>query len=172
MQTMNFSSFNTRELLAAYAAIMDTLRSRKVTRSANSPLADYAEGLCARALGLKLEPNSTTGYDATDTEHHKYEIKARRLTGKRSSRQLSAIRAIELQRFDLLAGILFASDFAVIRGALIPHAVVKAHGKHIVHVNAWRFMLVDEVWHMPGVVDITDRLKTAQEADQLLEVVP
>jgi len=163
---MDFAHFNTRELLALHTAVLGTLLERGVLRSANSPLADYAEGLCARALGLKLVENSTAGYDATDPNGGKIEIKARRLTAKNTSRQLSAIRAIELQRFDFLAGILFGPDYSVIRAALIPHAVVQEHGRAYAHTNSLRFILRESVWEIPGVQDISDRLKAAQEADQ------
>ena len=50
--TLNLLS--TRKLLALYASLLDALRSRGVLRSANNPLADYAEGLCARAMGWTL----------------------------------------------------------------------------------------------------------------------
>jgi hypothetical protein len=169
---MDLTTLNTRQLLAVYADVLDTLRNRKVTRSANNPLADYAEGLCARALGLTLVHNSTAGYDANDGAGHKFEIKARRLPTKNTSRQLSAIRAIELQKFDFLVGILFASDFSVIRGALIPHAVVKEHGRHTAHTNSLRFMLSDSVWNIEGVEDITDRLKAAQTSDSPVGTLP
>jgi len=159
---MDFRHHTTLQLLNEYAQVLDALRERKVTRSANNPLADYAEGLCARAMGWTLVGKSTAGYDATDAEGRKYEIKARRITAENSSRQLSAIRGIEHQRFDFLAAILFDREFAVTRAALIPFAVIKDHGKLSVHTNSWRFILRDSIWALPGVVDITERLKAAE----------
>lgn len=163
---MDFRHHTTLQLLNEYAQVLDALRERKVTRSANNPLADYAEGLCARALTLTLVNKATAGYDATDVQGHKIEIKARRLTAENASRQLSAIRGIDLKKFDFVAGILFEADFTVRRGALIPHTVVKAQGKDQKHTNSWRFLLVDSVWNLEGVEDITGRLKAAQEADR------
>jgi len=159
---VNFDSLSTRELLALYASLLDALRSRGVLRSANNPLADYAENLCERAMGWKLVKKSTAGHDAIDAEGRKVEIKARRITAENGSRQLSAIRAIELQRFDFLAAILFDREFGIIRAALIPFAIVKELGKLSAHTNSWRFILRDSIWELPGVEDITERLKAAE----------
>ena len=83
-------------------------------------MADYAEGLCKLALNLTLADKCTTGYDGTDPTGKKIEIKARRLTKHNGSRQLSAIRGIDKQHFDYLAGVLFNADFTVLMGCLIP----------------------------------------------------
>lgn len=153
---------SSRELLALYASLLDALRSRGVLRSSNNPVADYAEGVCARAMGWTLAGKSTAGYDATDAEGRKFEIKARRIVAENGSRQLSAIRAIERQRFDFLAAVLFDREFAITRAALIPFAIVKAHSKLSAHTNSWRFILREGVWSLPGVEDITDRLRAAE----------
>jgi len=151
-----------RELLALYAQVLDTLRARGTIRSSNNPAADYAEGLCAKALRLQLAGKSTTGYDGTDPSGHKIEVKARRITKANGSRQLSAIRGIGHHHFDFLAGVLFNADFSVWKGCLIPYAVVKEHGKHNEHSNSHRFLLRDSVWSLPGVRDITETLKEAE----------
>jgi hypothetical protein len=151
-----------RELLLLYGRVLDTLRTRGTTRSANNPVADYAEGLCARALNLTLAAKVATGYDGTDPNGHKIEIKARRITKENGSRQLSAIRGIGKQHFDYLAGVLFNADFYVMKGCLIPYAMIKEHGKHNVHANSHRFLLRDSVWSLPGVQDITEALKKAE----------
>jgi len=130
---MDPNKLTDRELLRLYGQVLDTLRLRGTTRSANNPVADYAEGLCKKALNLTLAAKSTTGYDGTDPSGHKIEVKARRITKENGSRQLSAIRGIGNQHFDYLAGVLFNADFSVMRGCLIPYAVVKEHGKHVEH---------------------------------------
>ena len=153
-----------RELLALYAQVLDTLRARGTTRSSNNPVADYAEGLCAKALQLQLAGKAATGYDGTDASGHKIEIKARRLTKENGSRQLSAIRGIGHHHFDFLAGVLFEADFSVMKGCLIPYAVLKQHGHHNEHTNSHRFLLRDSVWSLPGVQDITEALKAAERS--------
>jgi len=159
---MDPNKLTDRELLRLYGQVLDTLRLRGTTRSANNPVADYAEGLCKKALNLTLAAKSTTGYDGTDPSGHKIEVKARRITKENGSRQLSAIRGIGNQHFDYLAGVLFNADFSVMRGCLIPYAVVKEHGKHVEHSNSHRFLLRDSVWSLPGVQDITVALKEAE----------
>jgi hypothetical protein len=94
MSTFEPDALGDRELLVMYGRVLDILRLRGITRSTNNPVADYAEGLCARALNLKLADKSTAGYDATDPTGYKIEIKARRITKENGSRQLSAIRGI------------------------------------------------------------------------------
>jgi hypothetical protein len=163
MRAFNPDALTDRELLGVYGRVLDTLRSRGTTRSANNPVADYAEGLCAKALNLTLAAKVATGYDGIDPSGNKIEVKARRLTEQNASRQLSAIRGIANRHFDYLAGVLFKADFSVMKGCLIPYAIVKKHGKHNVHSNSHRFLLSDAVWFLSGVQDITEPLKKAEQ---------
>lgn len=160
---INPDELTDRELLVLYGRVLDTLRARGTTRSANNPVADYAEGLCAMALNLKLAPKASTGYDGTDPSGHKIEVKARRLTKENGSRQLSAIRGIDKRHFDHLAGVLFNPDFSVMKACLVPYEMVKEHGKHNEHSNSHRFLLRESVWSLPGVTDITEELKRAEK---------
>jgi hypothetical protein len=162
MGTFNLDDFTIRELLVLYGKVLDTLRARETTRSANNPVADYAEGLCKVALKLTLAAKVMTGYDGIDPSGNKIEVKARRITKENGSRQLSAIRGIDRHHFDYLAGVLFNADFSVMKGCLIPYAVIKEHGKHNEHVNSHRFLLRDSVWALPGVRDITEALNKAE----------
>jgi len=162
VSTFDLNNLTIRELLVLYGKVLDTLRARETTSSANNPVADYAEGLCAKALNLKLATKATTGYDGTDPAGQKIEVKARRITKENGSRQLSAIRGIDKQHFHYLAGVLFNADFSVMKGCLIPYDVVKLHGSHNKHTNSHRFLLRDSVWLIPGVRDITEALKTAE----------
>lgn len=151
-----------RELLVLYGRILDALRARGVIRSANNPVADYAEGLCRRALKLTLTNKSTAGYDGIGPSDRKIEINARRITKGNGSRQLSAIGGLEHGHFDFLAGILFTADFAVWKGCLIPYAVIKQYSTHTGRTNSHPFLLRDVVWSIPGVQGITEVLKEAE----------
>ncbi len=151
-----------RELLKLHSSVLEALRTRGTLRSGNNPVADYAEGLCVRAFGWQLVTKSTKGHDAIDSAGQRIEIKARRITPQNASRQMSAIRGIQDQHFALLAGVLFDADFAVMKAALVPHAVVLAQSAFVKQTNSWRFLLRDSVWAEPGVVDITQKLKDAQ----------
>jgi hypothetical protein len=149
------------ELLVIYGEIMDELRGRRVVRTGNSPVGDYAELLFAQAFDWNLEPNSAAGHDATDARGLRYQIKARRLTARNGSRQLSAIRRLNDGTFDYLAAVLFDSSFKVLRAILIPHSLVSARAKRVEHTNSWRFILDDRVWQAPGVRDVTAELAVA-----------
>lgn len=159
---IDLASQTDRNLLMLYAELMAEMRRRKLTRSSNGPGADVAEGLVAKALTLTLNTASTAGYDGIDPQGRKIEVKCRRLTPHNGSRQLSAIRNIESAHFDFLAGVLFNEDFTVMRAALIPYSVVKEHAKFVKHTNGWKFVLRDSVWSLPGVEDITSRLKRVE----------
>lgn len=152
------------DLLSLYCTLLDELRKRGIVRSTNNPVADYAERLISSALNLQLEMKSTTGFDATDNEGNRYEIKARRLTLHNKSRQLSAIRGLDKNHFNYLAGVLFAEDFSVQRACLIPISVVQRLSVYRQHVNAWILHLRDPVWEVDGVKDITDKVRTVKIA--------
>ena len=154
----------TREIFSVFVGVLDELRSRKIIRSTNNPLADLAEVLCEKALSLQRAPKSTKGYDATDDAHRRYEVKARRLTAHNASRQLSALRALDEQHFTFLAGVLFREDFSVMHGCLVPYKQVLKHATYREHTNAWIFHLQDSVWELPGVIDITKKLQKAERA--------
>ncbi len=132
-----------RELLRQYAAVLDALAQTEAIRSKNNPVADYAEWLVAKSLGLHLAPKSSKGFDASDTNGTKYEIKARRLTADNTSRQVSAIRSIRDRQFDFLAGLLFNHEFNVLRAAKIPWVVVSELSTHRKHTYAAVFHLRD-----------------------------
>ena len=48
------------------------------------------------------------------------------------------------------------------KAALIPYQVVKDHAVFVKHTNGWKFVLRDSIWTLPGVEDITSRLKAAE----------
>jgi hypothetical protein len=150
------------ELLSLFAEVVEELRRREMVRSSNNPVADYAEFLVARALNLTLAPKSTLGYDASDAENRRYEIKARRVTAHNTSRQLSVIRGLNIHHFEFLAGVLFSESFTVRRACLIPIEVVEHAAVYRPHVNGWVLHLRDNLWEIPRVVDITAALKAAE----------
>ena len=155
----------TRELLRLYGGILTELRARDIVRSENSPVGDYAEHLCAVAFGLRLENNSSIGWDGIDAEGVRYQVKGRRLTSWSSSRQLGAIRGLAEglpAPFDVLVGVLFDADMAVMKAALLPIDVVRGRASLSKHVNGWRFMLTDNVWSLEGVRDVTEEIRAAE----------
>lgn len=75
----SLSSKSITELLALHSAIMEELRARKVLRSANNPTGDLAEFLFCAAFHWAQENNSARGFDATDDDGTRYQIKGRRV---------------------------------------------------------------------------------------------
>ena len=150
------------ELLALHGHIIEELRDRQILRTKNNPVADYAEYLVCRALSLTLAEKSTKGYDAMDERDFRYEVKARRLTDYNGSRMLSAIRSLEDRHFDFLVGVLFDSEFRIMRAAMIPYDIIKSVANYRKHTNAWVVHLSDTLWDKPGVRDITNKLTDAQ----------
>lgn len=157
----DLSKLTVPQLLKLHGSVLDELRRREIIRSSNNPASDYAELLFCRAFGWQREGNSASGHDATDGKGRRYQIKARRLTAHNTSRQMSAIRKLPERPFDALAGILFDTDYAVLRAAVIPVDVVIARSARVEHTNSWKFLLRDEVWTLAGVEDVTPRLQAA-----------
>lgn len=156
---MDVKRLTTLEPLRAHGAVLDELRSRNIVRSSNSPISDYAEELFCRTFRWTRENNSTAGFDASDATGVRFQIKARRITNRPGSRQLSAIRNLAADPFDQLAAILFESEFLVHRAALIPIALVKARVRRSAHTNSDVFHLSDDIWSQPGVIDVTAQLR-------------
>ena len=149
------------QLLALHAANMEELRLRGVLRSANNPTGDLAEYLFCTAFRWKQEGNSAKGFDARDTRGKRYQIKGRRLHRRNKSRQMSAIR--DFDGFDVLAAVLFDDNYRVIRAALIPVDVVRKKSTYVAHTNSRKFLLRDEIWDIPDVVDVTHHLRAVEE---------
>lgn len=157
---MNWPSFTNQQLLGLYAELMGEMRTRSIVRSSNNPVADYTENLVSKSLGLELAGQSTSGHDATDTSGLRYQIKGRRVTPQNSSTQLSAIRNLSSNPFDLLAAVVFNPDFSVSYAALIPIEVIKELSRYTEHTNSNTFLFKRSVLNDPRVQTITSRLAT------------
>ena len=117
-----------------------------------------AEWLVAQALGLELRSNSAAGYDATNQDGVRYQIKARRMTPDNRSRQLSAIRKLDEADFDRLIGVIFNAAFEVTDAYEIPHEVIADYSRYRSHTNAHVLHLQGGLLADPRVKDIANRL--------------
>ena len=89
-----------KQLLQLTGEVLDELMVRGISRTGNNPLSDYTEWLVSQRYKWKLAPTSEPGYDLEDTKTGKrYEVKARRITKRNTSRQLSSIRGIDNRHF-------------------------------------------------------------------------
>ena len=158
MITTNLSRMTIYELLATHSAVLAELRDRGVLRSKNTPTGDLAEWLVSNKLGLKLAVNAAAGFDATDANGLRYQIKARRVTPDNKSSQLGVIRNLSHGDFDFLIGVIFDADWQVIRAAKIPHQAVAGLATFRKHQNGHVMHLRPSVFNTPSVEDISGML--------------
>ncbi|MGY6258135.1 hypothetical protein ACXIVK_32200 [Paraburkholderia caledonica] len=147
------------DLLATHCAALDELRRRGVVRSGNNPTGDYAEWLVSSKLGLQLAAKSVKGFDATDADGIRYQIKARRVTADNSSTQLSVIRNLAGEDFDLLVAVVFDSAWNVAVAAKMTREAVSKLATFRHHVNGHVMHLRRTVFSVDGVDDITTVLR-------------
>lgn len=139
---IDLSALSTAELLQTYAGVMRELRDRGVVRSANNPVSDIAEFLCAKAFNLTLSDKSARGCDGIDPAGLRYQIKSRRITPDNDSTQLGVIRDIDECQFDYLVALYFNEYFELTAAYRLPHDAVKQHALwskaqagHILHAK-------------------------------------
>ena len=152
----------TIELLEIYSNILTELNDRKVVRTYNSPVGDYAEWLVSKTFGLKLEKNSKKGYDAIDEKSNvKYQIKSRweRNTTSKGSRKLSVIRNYEDNQFDFLIIVIFDAKFNVKHAYKLPHHIIKNYATYNTHQNGYILHAIGEFIKDSETEDITEQLK-------------
>jgi hypothetical protein len=125
----NLKHIDEQALLHLYADLMDELRDRKLIRSSNNPVADYAEKIAVETLHLERVGKEEKGYDAVGG-HTKYQIKGRRITRHNNSRQLGVIRNLDEKLFDFVVAVIFDEDFAVKEIWKIPHQFIKENSKY------------------------------------------
>jgi len=115
---------------------MEELRQRKLIRSSNNPVSDYAEKIVCEKLGLSLKGKSSKGYDAIDEKTGtRYQIKARRLTSHNQSRQLSVIRNLDKELFEYLIAVIFDEIFKPLEIWQIPHKTIPRYARYSKHQN-------------------------------------
>jgi hypothetical protein len=163
MTELDVSSKSVPALLKLYADVHEALRRRGLMRSSNAPTGDFAAFLFCKAFGWEQPVNPNVGYDAKDSTGTLYQIRGRRITRYSPSRELPALPDLKNRPFHALAAVLFNEDFTVGRAALIPIEVVEAKSSFSEHAKAWRFLLTDAVWEVPGVTDVTSALRKASE---------
>jgi hypothetical protein len=151
---MDLRESTVKELLQLHSSILDELKRRRIVRTRNNPVGDYTEWLVAKVLGLELATNSSAGYDGIDSEGQKFQIKGRRITPEKKSRQLSAIRKLEEKDFDQLAAVIFNENYEIIEAVLIPHEVIGEYATYRSHVNAHILYLKGPILNDPRIRDV------------------
>lgn len=159
MPLLDFTRLTIAELLVVHGAVLDELRQRNVVRSKNNPTGDYAEWLVSTKLGLTLETNSAKGFDATDSQGLRYQVKGRRVTPENRSTQLGVIRNLDGKDFDFLVAVVFDVNWQVRYAAKIPHQTVPLLATFRPHVNGHIIHLRPAVFGNPDVEDISRILR-------------
>jgi hypothetical protein len=151
-----------KELMTGYRDSLAALKEKGVIRS-SKVLADYAEWLSARGLGLQLAPaGAMKGYDAVDPSTGvTYQVKARHVVPPYMQPDLRGGGSLEPKPFDFLIGVLLDAEYGVIRAAVIPHSIVAARAKRIAYNNGYRFHMGSTVLSLPEVRDVTEELRVA-----------
>ncbi|MBN2269939.1 MAG: hypothetical protein JXN61_04950 [Sedimentisphaerales bacterium] len=162
MQARNLKTLTIQQLLQLHGESTQELRRRGVVRSANNPLADYAEFLVCCTLRLSPAGPSTKGFDATDASGNRYEIKARRRAKGTEPTRFSALRDFEGGHFRYVVLVLFADDYTIERAAVLTVSAVRKRAFYQKHVNGWIIPLNDRTWAGVGVRDVSRELRIEQ----------
>lgn len=135
-----------KELLEFYGKLMEELRRRKLVRSSNNPVSDYAEKIVCEELKLSLQGKSCKGYDAIDENTgEKYQVKARRLTRHNRSRQLGVIRNLDQKLFDYLIAVIFSESFKPVEIWRIPREIIPKYARYSSHQNGYILVLTGKI---------------------------
>ena len=122
-------SLDETELLGLYAAVMREMKERGMIRTANAIPGDLGERYVKARLSLELVPNSVKGYDATDGNETKYQIKTRRITPANPSRQLGGFRDLSSKLFDYCIVVILQEDFRPTELWRVPYEVIAKYAK-------------------------------------------
>jgi hypothetical protein len=138
---------------------MDELKKRGVVRTRNNPVSDYAEWLVHKKMGFRLTGNSTQGVDATDDKGIRYQVKARHLISRSSSKQLGVIRNFKKKQFDFLIVVMFDRDFNIESAFQIPHGLISKYARFSRHQNGHILIMRGGVLSDSRTRDITSKLR-------------
>ncbi len=148
------------ELLRLHGAVIDELLRRGVVKSRNNPIGDFVEWLVCNRLGLRMQSNSQSAYDAIDDRGTRYQIKSR--AEDRNRVQFSAIRNLDLGGFDHVIAVAFRTDYTMRFAVMIPHGIVKTLVRFQEHVNAHILTVSDDITRQPGVTNIAGLLNAPE----------
>jgi hypothetical protein len=141
MSALNdFQSKNDQELLQLHCDLMEELRERQLVRSSNNPVADYAEKVAVERLGLIHASKEERGFDATDQNGIRYQIKGRRNTKHNNSRQLGVIRDLDEHLFDYVIAVIFDENLSVKEMWKIPYSYIKEKSRPSEHQHGHIFI--------------------------------
>lgn len=146
------------ELLRTTEAIIDELCRRGIVTNRNKPIGDYTEWLVCKRMCLDKAKNNQSGFDATDKDGYRYQIKGRRQ--ERGVVQFSPVRDIdEKQDFDFVIAVAFNGDYSIRFAVKIPYQAVRKFAKYSKHIRGHILSLSDKISAENGVTDIRRRFQ-------------
>ena len=141
-----------RDLLRRHAAVIAELKRRGVVNNANNPIGGYTEWLVCRRMELRPAPNNQTGYDATNDNGDRFQIKGRRSAA--DPVQFSPIRNFNKHNFDFVIAVIYDEDYLVRMAAMIPYEIVPALSRFQRYINGHILSLNQDSLNRDGVRDI------------------
>jgi hypothetical protein len=149
---IDFTQMTYLEILQVEAAAAAERRRRGVSRTRNAPLGDYAEHLVSTKLLMTLAPSSSKGFDATDNDGLRVQIKSTQ--SERRSAQLSAVRGLQadIPSFDYLLALKLSPDYRVLEVLKVPYEAVKRLAGFSQHTNSGILHINDKMRDDPAVV--------------------
>src|SRR5262245_48836154 len=97
------------DLARLWVRVMDEMRDRDMTRSANNPVADRAERVVADLYGVEPSGGNKAGYDLITKSGRKVQVKGLRMTTPNRS-TLSPVRSPD---YHYLVAVRFERDFTL-----------------------------------------------------------
>lgn len=147
------------DLLARYVEVLDALESRGLTRGTGMVVGELAEHVAADRLNLVLEPRTTKGYDATDADGKRVQIKARWAPDGRLGRRINWGLDLETRHFDYMLVVVFGRHFDVAYACKIEFDDFKALAQPM--PKGWSIRLTRAIQRDERLVDLTDRFAPA-----------
>ncbi len=117
-------NYEVKKLLIAYRDIVNKLRSMGVIKT-TKVVSDYGEYIAAEKLNLKRATSSSNkGYDATDEQGRKYEIKTRKATAWNKP-TIFPVNEDQLKSADFIIYVEFDDDWNLVKLLKIPTSEVQ-----------------------------------------------
>lgn len=162
MSDIDVKALRTREILRLYAALLEELINRKVVRTRNAPAGDLAETLVAVAYRGTLAPNSEKSWDVLAEDGRRLQVKSR-LVGRHTggSQIFSVFRSWDFDACVLI--LLDAASYDVVSAVEVPPEVARSKARRSAWVSGDRIRVREDFTGLPGVVDVTARVRDALE---------
>ena len=146
------------ELLQTHGAVIEELLCREIVKTRNNPIGDYTEWLVCNRMGWKMADKNQKGFDATDKDGKRYQIKG----GRKGDGivPFSPIRNLEQEAFHSVIVVAFKDDYSIRFAAKIPHELVPRLANINKSVNGFVLRLNEKKIEHDGVVNIYDCLET------------